>query len=77
MSKSIGKREFLLHASKYLHWVEDTGRELVVTHRDEATVRVVPVRPRDVASLRGFIASGDTEGLESLNEPVLPAFDEW
>ena len=33
-SKTIGKREFIQHTSKYIKWVEEYGSELVITHQN-------------------------------------------
>jgi antitoxin (DNA-binding transcriptional repressor) of toxin-antitoxin stability system len=75
MSETVGKREFLLHTSKYLHWVEETKEELVVTHRNKPVLRVVPSEPKTASSLRGFLRSIEVEG--DINAPVLPPLDQW
>jgi antitoxin (DNA-binding transcriptional repressor) of toxin-antitoxin stability system len=75
MAERVGKREFLLHTSKYLHWVEETGQELVVTHQNKETLRVAPVGRKSVSALRGFL--GQVEVHEDINAPALPPMDEW
>jgi hypothetical protein len=75
MAETVGKREFLLHTSKYLHWVEETKQELIVTHQNKATLRVMPVERNSVASLRGFL--GKVVTTENINTPVFPPMDQW
>jgi prevent-host-death family protein len=75
MTETVGKREFLLHTSEYLHWVEATKEELVITHRNKPVLRIVPSEPQKVSSLRGFLRSVEVKG--DINAPVLPPLDQW
>lgn len=73
--KTVGKREFLMHSSKYLKEVEVQGHEITITHQNEPTLKLVPVKPKTIHDLRGLITT--PVSMTELNKPVLPSFDKW
>lgn len=73
-SKSIGKREFIQHTSKYIKWVEEYGNELVITHHNRPDLVLVKIKSKSFEDLRGLVKikiHGD------INESVFPGFDLW
>lgn len=73
-SKKVGKREFIQHTSRYLKWVEDQDKTLIITHHNQPDLLVTKVKSKTLSELRGFakiIIHGD------INEPILPGYDEW
>lgn len=73
-SKTIGKREFIQHTSKYIKWVEEHGDELVITHQNRPDLVLAKIKLKTLKELRGSVAikvHGD------INEHVLPGYDEW
>lgn len=73
-TKSIGKREFIQHTSRYLKWVEEQGKELIITHQNQPDLKLSKIKPRTIAALRGLTT---IEVYGDINEPVLPEFNEW
>lgn len=71
----VGKRDFMLRVSKYLKRVENRGEEIVITHQNRPTLKLVPIRPKTIKDLRGFIRQLRTR--EDINKPVLPGLDKW
>jgi hypothetical protein len=71
--KTIGKREFIQHTSKYLKWAEQHDDDLVITHHDAPVLILKKIKSKSIEDLRGFVKHihGD------VNEPVLPGYDEW
>lgn len=74
MTKTIGKRDFIQHTSKYIKWVEEHGSQLVITHHNNPGLVLTKIKRKSLKDLRGLISvtvHGD------INEPVLPGYDEW
>lgn len=74
ISKTIGKREFIQHTSKYIKWVEEHGSQLVITHHNQPDLVLAKIKLKSLKDLRGTVKikiHGD------INEPVLPGYDEW
>jgi hypothetical protein len=72
--KTIGKREFIQHTSKYLKWVEERGCELVITHHNYPELMLAKIKFKSLKDMRGSVnikVHGD------INEPILPGYDEW
>jgi len=72
--KSIGKREFIQHTSKYIKWVEEQGSELIITHQNRPDLVLTKIKPKLFKDLRGSVSvkvHGD------INEHVLPEYGEW
>jgi hypothetical protein len=72
--KTIGKREFIQHTSKYIKWVEEHGSQLIITHHNQPDLVLTKVRFKSLKDLRGSVnvtVKGD------INDPVLPGYDEW
>ncbi|HLB42740.1 MAG TPA: hypothetical protein VJN02_07845 [Gammaproteobacteria bacterium] len=72
--KTIGKREFIQHTSKYLKWVAEQNKQLIITHQNKPDLIITKIRFKSLKELRNFaeiIIHGD------INEPVLPGYDEW
>lgn len=72
--KTIGKREFIQHTSKYIKWVEEHNSQLVITHHNHPELILSKIKLKSLKDLRGSITvkiQGD------VNEPVLPEYDEW
>ncbi len=71
--KTVGKREFIQHTSKYLKLVEKQGGELVITHQNKPDLVLAKITHKSLKDLRGVVVKvhGD------INEPVLPGFEEW
>lgn len=70
----IGKKEFIHHTSKYLKMAE-AGEELVITHRNEPCLYLVPVKKKSVHGLRALLKNVKLH--EDINTPVIKGFDEW
>ena len=73
--RPVGKREFTLHTSRYLKYVEKTGRELTITHQNHPSLKLVPMKPRSIRDLAGTIRRMVIKG--DMNDPVLKGFNEW
>lgn len=71
----VGKRNFMLQTSRYLKKVEASGEEIIITHQNKPTLKLVPIRPKTVGDLRGFIKKIVVR--EGINKPVFPGFDKW
>lgn len=71
--KTVGKREFIQHTSKYLKLVEGQGTELIITHQNQPDLLITKIKVKTLKDLRGLTVKvhGD------INEPVLPGFEEW
>lgn len=73
-SKTVGKREFIQHTSKYLKWVEKQGQELVITHQNKPDLIITKIKLKSLKDLCGLTeikVHGD------INEPILPGYDAW
>jgi hypothetical protein len=74
VSKTVGKREFIQHTSKYIKWVEEYGAKIVITHHNHPGLVLSKIKLKSFKDLRGLaniIVHGD------INEPILPGYDEW
>lgn len=71
--KSIGKREFIQHTSKYIKWVEE-GHELVITHHNSPDLMLIKIKLKSLKDLHG---SANVKVHGDINEHELPGFDEW
>lgn len=74
LPKSIGKREFVQHTSKYIQWVEDNNSELIITHHKHPELVLSKIKSHQFQDLRGtakITIHGD------VNESVLPGYDQW
>jgi prevent-host-death family protein len=70
VSKSVLKAKIL----EYLRRVEESGEELVVTDNNRPTVRIVPIREREPAS----VTFADVRGkVLYRGDPLAPTTDEW
>jgi len=72
--KTIGKREFIQHTSKYIKLVEELGHEIVITHHNRPDLVLSKIKSSSFHDLRGSInvkIHGD------INEPVMPGYDQW
>ncbi len=74
-AKTVGKREFSNHTSKYLTLVQKSGQEITITERNQPVLRLVPIEKKTFASLRGLF-SGPID-MDELNKPEFPPFDKW
>lgn len=75
MRQEVGKREFAMHISKYLSYVEKTGKELTITHQNHPTLKLIPLKKRQLHDLKGTLAYCKVKG--DINDPILPGFDQW
>lgn len=73
-SKTIGKREFIQHTSKYIKWVEEQGVELVITHHNDPELVLAKIKFKSLQDLRGTVTI-KVQG--NINESDLPGYDEW
>lgn len=73
-SKTVGKREFIQHTSKYLKWVEEEGKKLIITHQNKPDMILIKIKVESFKGLQGF-ATIKVKG--DINEHVLPGYDEW
>ncbi len=73
-SKTVGKREFIQHTSKYIKWVEQENEPLVITHHNKPDLVVTKVKTKTIRDLRGF---AKIKVVGDINEPVFPGYDEW
>lgn len=74
LQKTIGKREFIQHTSKYIKWVEENGCDLVITHQSRPDLLLTKIKIKSFKDLRGLVVikiHGD------INDQVLPGYDEW
>ena len=71
----VGKREFMLHASKYLKKTEQTGEELVITHQNKPCLKLVPFKKKTIRDLKGIM--GPIKVVGDINTPVFPGLDKW
>ena len=72
--KTIGKREFIQHTSKYIKLVEEQGHEIVITHHNRPDLVLSKIKLKSFQDLRGSVqvkVHGD------INEPVLPGYEQW
>jgi carbamate kinase len=72
--KTIGKREFIQHTSKYIKLVEEQGQELVITHHNRPDLVLSKIKLKSLHDLRGSVTvkiHGD------INESILPGYDQW
>jgi len=72
--KTVGKRDFIQHTSKYIKWVEENSAQLVITHHNHPELVLTKIKLKSIKDLRGSVIikiHGD------INEPVLPGYDEW
>ncbi len=72
--KTVGKREFIQHTSKYIKWVEEHGSSLIITHHNHPGLVLMKTKLTSLKDLRGSVhikVHGD------INDPVLPGYDEW
>lgn len=70
----VGKREFIQHTSRYIKWVEEEDKELIITHQNKPDLVLSKIKLKSFKELRGSIEikiHGD------INEHVLPGFNEW
>lgn len=72
--KTVGKREFIQHTSKYMKWVEENNAPMMITHRQSPEFILSKIKPKRFSDLRG-IAHATILG--DINETVLPGYDEW
>jgi len=72
--KTIGKREFIQHTSKYLKWVEENGKDLVITHHNHPELVLTKIKPKSLKNLRDLV---NLKVHEDVNEPILPGYEEW
>lgn len=72
--KTIGKREFIQHTSKYIKWVEEHGSELVITHQNRPDLVLSKIKLKSLKDLSGSV---DIKVHGDMNEHVLPGYDEW
>ena len=73
-SKTIGKREFIQHTSKYIKLVEEQGQDIVITHHNRPDLVLSKIKLKSLSDLRGSVQikiHGD------INEPILPGYDQW
>ena len=73
-TKSIGKREFIQHTSKYIKYVEENGCDLVITHQNVPDLMLTKIKQRSIKDLQG---SYEVNVHGDINEHVLPGYDEW
>ena len=72
--KSIGKREFIQHTSKYIKFVEEQGQDIVITHHNRPDLVLSKIKVKSLSDLRGTVKikiHGD------INDPILPGYDQW
>ncbi len=72
--KMIGKREFIQHTSQYLKWVEEHGKELIITHQNKPDLILTKIKPKTFKGMQGFTKIKINE---DINKPILPGYDEW
>jgi len=75
MTTTIGKRDFLHHASQYLKEVETQGKVLVISTRGVPSLQISAVKRKKISNLRGLIKGKVDQ--ELINEPILPGMDQW
>ena len=72
--RSIGKREFVQHTSKYIQWVEESNSELIITHHKHPELVLSKIKPKQFQDLRG---TAEIKIQGDVNEAVLPGYDQW
>lgn len=73
-TKMIGKREFVQHTSKYLKWVEENNKELVITHHNKPDLVITKIKNKTFNDLRGLT---NVKIHDDINAHVMPGYDEW
>ena len=72
--KSIGKREFIQHTSKYIKLIEAGDQSLIITHHNKPELVLAKIKRKSFKSLRGFAT---IKVVGDINDPVLPGYDLW
>lgn len=72
--KTIGKREFIQHTSKYIKWVEEHGSPLIITHHNHPGLVLTKAKLASLKDLRGSVS---IKVYGDINDSVLPGYDEW
>jgi len=72
--KMIGKREFIQNTSRYLKWVEEEDKELIITHQNRPDLILTKIKHKSFKTLRGY---AEIKVLDDINASVLPGYDEW
>jgi len=54
MDNVISKSKFKPHALKYFRYVEETGKELIITDRGKPTLKIVPFSEDPLESLKAL-----------------------
>lgn len=72
--KMVGKREFIQHTSKYIKWVEEENKELIITHQNKPDLLITKIKEKTLEGMQGF---ADITIHGDINEHVLPGYDEW
>lgn len=67
--KTVGKREFIQHTSKYIKWVEEHESQLVITHHNHPELVLAKIKLRSLKELRGSV---NVKVHGNINEPILP-----
>ena len=73
-AKTVGKRDFIQHTSKYLKFAENIGN-LVITHQNHPRLRLTRIKKKSLEDLRGLISHVKVK--EDINAPVFKGFDQW
>lgn len=72
--KSIGKREFIQHTSKYIKLVEEQGQEIVITHHNRPDLVLSKIKLSSLHDLRGSVK---VKIYADINESILPGYEQW
>ena len=72
--KSIGKREFIQHTSKYIKLVEEQGQDIVITHHNRPDLVLSKIKLTSFSDLSGSV---DVKLNGDINEPILPGYEQW
>ena len=73
MDNVVSKSKFKPHALKYFRYVEESGRELIITDHGKATIKIVPYSEDPFESLKALRNS--VIRYEDPTEPV--GLEDW
>ncbi len=72
--KTVGKREFIQHTSKYMKWVEEHDISMIITHHKHPEFVLSKIKSKHFNDLRGI---AEVRVYNDINETILPGYDEW
>ncbi len=72
---TVGKRDFLLHTSKYIKMAELNDHEIIIAHHKKPMLHLSVIKQKNIRDLKGIIKKIETK--DDINAPILPSYDQW